>query len=155
MMDLGCYPLHWALSVFGEAPTAIDASATLTPVGVDESMTADLSFASGATAHLTSSMAAEMAFHAEMKLIGSTGEIEFINPLAPHHPLLPGRLRTTAGREADISSTPTYNYQLAAIIEALRSGAVLPTEGDNILRQQEALDEVYVAAGLRHLRYIS
>ena len=155
MMDLGCYPLHWALSVFGEAPTAIEASATLTPVGVDESMSTDLSFASGATAHLTSSMAAGMAFHAEMKLIGSTGEIEFINPLAPHHPQLPGRLRTSAGREAEISPTSTYDFQLAAIVEALRSGAALPTEGDMILRQQEALDEVYAAAGLRHLRYIT
>ena len=52
MMDLGCYPLHWALSVTGEAPSQIDATAELTPAGVDESLQASLTFPSGVSAHL-------------------------------------------------------------------------------------------------------
>lgn len=151
MMDLGCYPLHWALSVMGEAPSDVHATATLTPTGVDESLQAELSFGSGATAHLTTSMAPGARFRADMKLIGTKGEIEFINPLAPH---LGGRLRTAKGREAEISPITTYTWQLAAVLKGLQQGTELPTEGEMILRQQAALDAVYTAAGLRHLRYL-
>ncbi|MEL7109266.1 MAG: Gfo/Idh/MocA family oxidoreductase [Pseudomonadota bacterium] len=152
MMDLGCYPLHWALTVMGEAPQDVSASATLTPTGVDETLQADLGFASGAEAHLTTSMAPGTPFRAEMMLIGSKGEIIFTNPLAPHSR---GRLRTSMGREAEVSEIPTYTWQLAAVLKALQLGTALPTEGDMILLQQKALDDVYTAAGLRHLRYLS
>lgn len=154
MMDLGCYPLHWALSIVGETPDAITATATLTPAGVDESMSAELAFASGVTARLTASMQVEEPFRAEMTLIGSKGEISFVNPLAPHHELAPGRLATAAGRVAQISPISTYTWQLAAVLQALASGDSLPTEGEMILRQQRALDAIYDAAGLRHLRYL-
>ncbi|MEC7291224.1 MAG: Gfo/Idh/MocA family oxidoreductase [Pseudomonadota bacterium] len=154
MMDLGCYPLHWALSIVGETPDAITATATLTPAGVDESMSAELAFASGVTARLTASMQVEEPFRAEMTLIGSKGEISFVNPLAPHHELAPGRLTTAAGRVAKISPISTYTWQLAAVLQALASGDSLPTEGEMILRQQQALDAIYDAAGLRHLRYL-
>lgn len=154
MMDLGCYPLHWALSIVGETPDAITATATLTPAGVDESMSAELAFASGVTARLTASMQVEEPFRAEMTLIGSKGEISFVNPLAPHHELAPGRLTTAAGRVAQISPISTYTWQLAAVLQALASGDSLPTEGEMIHRQQRALDAIYDAAGLRHLRYL-
>lgn len=155
MMDLGCYPLHWALSIAGEAPSEIEASATLTPVGVDESLRADLTFASGVSAHLTTNMGAGAPFRADLKLIGTRGEITFINPLAPHNNFVPGRLTSSRGREAEISPISTYTYQLAAVCNALAIGKTLPTEGDMILRQQQSLDAIYEAAGLRHLRYLS
>ncbi len=151
MMDLGCYPLHWALTVIGEAPIQIEAQATLTPVGVDETMQAQLGFASGATARLKSSMAVDEPFRADLKIIGTKGEITFINPLAPH---MGARLTSSSGREAEISPITTYTWQLASIVEALASSSPLPTEGDMILRQQEALDAIYAAAGLKHLRYL-
>ena len=151
MMDLGCYPLHWALTVMGEGPSAIEASATLTHSGVDESLSADLTFASGAHARLTTNMAMGTPLRADMKLIGSKGEIEFINPLAPHQG---ARLRTLKGREAEISPISTYTYQLASVLRAIQLDTPLPTEGEMILRQQQALDDIYAAAGLRHLRYL-
>lgn len=154
MMDLGCYPLHWALSVTGQAPIAVSASATLTRSGVDERIKADLTFASGVTAHLTTNMGPGAAFRAEMKLIGTRGEISFINPLAPHNRFVPGKLVSSRGAEAEMSPISTYTYQLAAVREALRTGAPLPTEGERILRQQTALDEIYAQAGLTHLRFL-
>ncbi|MEL6861008.1 MAG: Gfo/Idh/MocA family oxidoreductase [Pseudomonadota bacterium] len=154
MMDLGCYPLHWALSVTGEAPSDIISEATLTGVGVDESMQAALAFPSGVTAKLSANMGPGSGFRADMKLIGTRGEIDFTNPLAPHHPMLPSNLKSSNGREAVISPISTYAYQLAAVFEALTTGKVLPTEGDMILHQQVALDAIYEAAGLRHLRYL-
>lgn len=155
MMDLGCYPLHWALSVVGETPSHVSSSATLTPSGVDESMHADLMFPSGVAAHLRTNMGPGAQFKADLKLIGSRGEIRFINPLAPHNPFVPGRLLSSHGREAEISPISTYTYQLAAVKRALETGAALPTEGAMILRQQTVLDAIYEMAGLRHLRYLN
>ena len=155
MMDLGCYPLNWALMVMGEDPRAIEASATLTPVGVDDTMSAQLSFESGAIANLETSMAVGESFRADMRLIGSKGEIEFINPLAPH---IGARLVLKRGTgavfEHKVSPISTYTWQLAAVAQAIGDGDPLPTEGAVILRQQAALDGVYEAAGLRHLRYL-
>lgn len=151
MMDLGCYPLHWALTIAGVAPSEITAKATLTKTGVDETLKADLGFASGVSAHLTTDMSPSTPFRADMKFIGSKGEIEFINPLAPHSG---ARLRSSTGRDAEISPISTYTYQLASVLRAIQLDTPLPTEGEMILRQQEALDGVYQAAGLRHLRYL-
>lgn len=151
MMDLGCYPLHWALTVMGEAPSDVQATATLTPAGVDETLQAQLSFGSGATANLTTSMAPGARLRADMKLIGTKGEIEFTIPMSPR---IGGRLRTAKGREAEVSPITTYTWQLAAVVKALQQGTELPTEGEMILRQQVALDAIYEAAGLRHLRYL-
>ena len=154
MMDLGCYPLHWALTLMGEGPKSVEAEAKLTPVGVDETMQATLEFESGAVARLKSSMAVDEPFRAEMRITGTEGLLEFKNPLAPHM----GASLSAGHSEAqmiarDISPISTYTYQLAAIVNALRSGAPLPTEGEMILRQQLALDAVYEAAGLAALRW--
>ena len=156
MMDLGCYPLHWALGVMEAAPSSMSARAQLTPTGVDESMQARLEFPTGATATLSASMAENEPFKAAMTIRGSKGEIEFINPIAPHNG---ARLALKIGpatiTHAEISPISTYTWQLAALISALETHEPLPTEGDMILRQQEALDGIYAAAGLRHLRYLT
>lgn len=150
MMDLGCYPLHWALSIMGAGPVSVEAEAQLTPVGVDETMAATLTFEGGAVARLACSMAEGEPFRGEMKIVGTTGEISFKNPLAPH---MGAVLTCTDGRKAVIEPISTYTYQLAAIVKALRSGEALLTEGEMVLRQQAALDAVYAAAGLGALRW--
>ncbi len=155
MMDLGCYPLHWALTVMGAAPTEVSAQAELTPTGVDESLQSHLVFETGAEAFLNCSMAPDQKFKASMHLIGTKGEIRFTNPLAPQ---LGARLELSQGPMtralAEISPITTYTYQLGALVAAIEEQRPLPTEGEIILRQQSVLDEIYTAAGLRHLRYL-
>ncbi|MEQ8177220.1 MAG: Gfo/Idh/MocA family oxidoreductase [Amphiplicatus sp.] len=155
MMDLGCYPLGWALNVFDAAPEKVEAKATLTKSGVDESMETALTFAGGAVAHLSTSMAAGEEFSASIEVVGSNGRIEFENPIHPHQPGRPASLKVVAdGREEllPIGRVSTYVYQLEAALDALVTGEKLPTEGAPMLRQQETLDAVYAAAGLGHLR---
>ena len=155
MMDLGCYPLHWALTIMGVAPTEFSATAQLTPNGVDESLQSHLIFEGGTQAYLSASMAPDQKFEASLRLVGTKGEITFINPLAPQ---LGSRLTLSQGpmtkTMTDISPVTTYTYQLGAIVTAIGEGRSLPTEGVVILRQQSVLDEIYTAAGLRHLRYL-
>jgi predicted dehydrogenase len=151
MMDLGCYPLHWALSLMGEGPSSVEAKAELTSVGVDEIMSATRGFESGAVAKLKTTMAEGTPFRADMRIIGTEGEIEFKNPLAPH---MGASLKIAGGADAVINPISTYTFQLAHIVNALATGMPLATEGEMILRQQLALDAVYEAAGLRSLRYL-
>lgn len=152
-MDLGCYPLHWARTVFGREPKSFNAKAELTARGVDETMVADLRFEGGGAASLYASMAESQSFEARLFIEGTAGQIEFNNPLAPQ---LGSRLvvsRNGQSEEIIVSLAPTYETQLAAVIEAIETGTPLPTEGEDTLGQQIALDAVYDAAGLRDLRF--
>lgn len=151
-MDLGCYPLSWALMATGTAPVEVTAEAELTSLGVDERLEAHLTFPCGITATLAASMAPGVKSAAHLTLTGSAGRIEFRNPLAPH---IGARLQLHAAagtREAEIDPGATYTHQLAAIDDALAEDVPLPTEGEIVLRQQSALDAIYTAAGLGHLR---
>jgi predicted dehydrogenase len=151
-MDLGCYTLSWALQVMHAAPVAVTAAAILTARGVDETLEANLTFESGATAALSASMAMGQPLAASLEITGTSGAVSFLNPLAPQRG---ARLALTAGgrtRAAPVSRLATYVWQLDSVLTALESGEALPTEGEAILRQQRAIDAVYQAAGLRSLR---
>ena len=153
-MDLGCYPVSWALAIMEEEPKKVEATATLTKRGVDESMTARLTFKNGAVAELSSTMAPGEPFAASLFVEGKKGSAEFDNPLAPH---MGAKLAVKTGKDTfdhDIDPTATYWYQLTDVINSLKTGMpALETEGEAILPQQRTLDRIYEAAGLRHLRY--
>ena len=153
-MDLGCYPLSWALMLMDAEPETIDAEARLTDRGVDESLTATLKFAGGAVAKLQSSFARGQPFKAALEIEGTKGSIKFDNPLAPHAggKLLSGSA-TLQKILRKVSRRTTYSYMIDAVVDGLQEGTPLPTEGEAILRQQRTLDAIYEAAGLRHLRY--
>ncbi len=153
MMDLGCYPLNWALQTVDRPIADISAQATLTDTGVDETMEVQIDFEGGVGAELHTSMHEDEAFSAALTITGSEATIHFRNPLSPHRggELLLERDGDTTAAPRD--TRPTYSYQLEAVVETLPDGPRLPTEGDIILAQQSALDEVYAAAGLSHLRH--
>jgi predicted dehydrogenase len=153
-MDLGCYPLSWTLNILRASPVSVEAKSVLTGRGVDASTSARLSFAGGATATLSASMAIGEPFAAHLHVRGTNGEIHFVNPLAPH---FGASLKLKSGdrvEEPRLSRLSTYAWQLDMVLDALQTGETLPTEGDAIIRQQEALDAIYVAAGLAHLRKV-
>lgn len=152
-MDLGCYPVSWVLNVLRNRPVHIEAKAELTPLGVDEKMRAVLTYPGGVRATVSASMAKGEGFAAQLKIKGTKGEIVYVNPLAPHYG---GSLTLTAGAKVlapRVSRVATYVWQLDTVLYALENNLGVPTEGDPVLMQQEVLDGVYAAAGLRHLRY--
>ena len=154
-MDLGCYPLNWALQTVRNRPAHIEAKAVVTALGVDERMDVVLTFPGAVKATLSSSMAEGEKFSASLLLKGTKGEIEFINPLAPHYG---ASLTLKAGAKTlsvRMSRITTYTWQLETVIHALENNLALPTEGEFIVKQQEVLDGIYAAAGLNHLRDLS
>jgi predicted dehydrogenase len=151
-MDLGAYPLSWALMLADVPLSRIEAEATLTPRGVDETMRAALTFDGGPVVELSASMKLGEPFSARLTVTGEAGEIEFVNPVVPH---LGASLTVRANersRSLAVSRVSSYTFQLAAVLQAFDTGEELPTGGEAILRQQSALDGVYQAAGLSHLR---
>jgi predicted dehydrogenase len=151
-MDVGCYALNWTLDIMDAEPHAVEAEATLTESGVDLEMDARLVFPEGAVVSLATSMAPTRALGRSMRIVGERGEIEFINPVSPH--IGGAAILRRDGREERLPPNPvtTYFHQLRAVLDAIRDGAPVPTEGAASLRQQRTLDRVYAAAGLSHLR---
>jgi len=79
MMDLGCYPLNWVLHLIKTDLHSVEASATLTPTGVDEAMNATLEFNGGVRAFIETSMSLKRHFSAGLHIFGEKGEIMFNN----------------------------------------------------------------------------
>lgn len=74
LLDLGVYPLAFAQLVFG-SPSVVQAVATLTPEGVDDTTAVTLVHPGGAVAALTCSISADGTWSATVA--GTEGRIEF------------------------------------------------------------------------------
>ena len=148
LMDLGCYPVHWIRVFVGEEPEILTASYHPNAMGADETIESTLRFPSGAEATVLASMAPEQMFSASFVVKGTGGTLEVENPVLPHngHSV---RI-TTAGllRTLTIGGDETYDYQLAAVVRAVTSGAALPTESADFIANMTAIDAIYRAAGL-------
>jgi predicted dehydrogenase len=148
LMDLGCYPLHWLRTLFGE-PEVRGAAATRNPLGADVTIVAELAFASGVSAVLAASMEPDVGLESSLVVEGDRGRLEVQNlvfPSAGHSIRLEidgvPRASTVAGDE-------TYDHQLDAVVRGLASGTPLPTEGADSVATMRAIDAIYAAAGVR------
>lgn len=74
LLDLGIYPLTFALTHFGENYTKLSGSAVLTDTGVDEQESFTLEYADGKMATLTSSISAFAGAYG--RISGTKGRIE-------------------------------------------------------------------------------
>ena len=148
MMDLGCYPIHWARSVVGEQPRVISANADWHESGVDIAMEAELEFPRGATANVSCSMSESLPDRLDAGLIvqGEKGTLVVENPLAPHvgHKLTLNTDRGAVSEQFD--NTPTYHYQMQHVVDVIGNGAKQLTGGTDAVENMRALDAVYRAA---------
>lgn len=153
MMDLGCYPLHWARTLLGSEPEVLSAMAVMGREGIDLSMTADMVFDGGVKASITASMVPGVKRSNWFKLIGTDAALHFDNPLAPHL----GYRVTLHPKDADEpiivaeegpGKITTYDYQLAHFLKCLAGEAepLLPP-ADGVANMQ-AIDTIYRAAGM-------
>lgn len=147
-MDLGCYPVHWLRSLTGAEPTVLTASATLNPLGADETIDATLAFPSGATGRVSASMTVD-TFAGRLVVTGERGTATLTNPLHPH---LGHSVHITSVTGADhaftVAGDETYDYQLEAFVTAVRDDAPSLTEGDDIVANMRAIDAIYATAGI-------
>lgn len=150
LMDLGCYPVHWCRSLLGEEPEVVEASAMFEPDGYDEEMRATLIFPSGVEARIECLMTPGWHYHALFKIEGERGTLVAENSLLPHlgHSILE---RIDGGfRQYTIGGGTTFDYQLAAIVAALKDGTHLPTEGADPIGNMTTIDAVYAKAAVQN-----
>lgn len=148
LMDLGCYPLHWARTLIGEEPRITDAQAKCLHEGVDVSMQADLAFPGGASGSISCSMAEGVERRAYLKLEGALGTLLMLNPIAPH---LGHEIQVTINGETEteiVSGNTTYDHQLDHVIRVINDGDAPLTGGDDALANMKAIDAIYRKAGL-------
>src|SRR5258705_4794042 len=126
LMDTGCYAVHLLRHLAQSEPEVRTARAKWTKGGVDRWLTADLAFPTGAEAQLTCGLLQPKLVSITARVIGSAGQIDVINFVAPQyfHRL---RVRTAAGRRGErVAGSPSYDYQLRAFVAAVRNGTAVP-----------------------------
>lgn len=148
LMDMGCYLVHMVRTLAGEEPAVEEAHATLLRPLVDKRMSARLRFPSGALAHLDCEMGALRWPQVDLEVRCTHRTLQVVNPILPH---VYNALRVAEGgvrRRESFARTPTYVYQLRAFADAVRTGASIPTNGADAVRNMLVVDAIYRAAGL-------
>jgi predicted dehydrogenase len=153
LMDLGCYPVHWVRSLFAGTPVVDAASATLNPSGADLSIRAELTFPDDVAVVVSASMVEGIQLKSALVVTGSRGTLTVDNIVFPSngHSIrleLDGvpYVTTVAGRT-------TYDHQLSAMLDGLRTGTRLPTEGYDSIGTMTVIDAIYEAAGFDRSRW--
>jgi len=152
LMDLGCYCIHLVRLAAGQEPTVERARATEGPPHVDVEFEADLRFPGGASAEIICAMnldrgKAQRRYEASLTIEGTHGRLEVDSPTLPHlrnHLRVRGRV----DRDEVVPGQTTYDYQLEAFVDALRTGRPPLTSGEDMLGNMRVIDAAYVAAGL-------
>lgn len=147
LMDLGCYPLHWARVTMGADPIVIAARAIIDRPGVDAAMEAELDFGGGRTALIRCSMNAAQR-EIFIRVEGEKGSIEFDNPVGPYrgHRIVT-RVGAAERREA-VAGLTTYDCQLQHVTEVISGRANAITGGADAVANMTAIDAIYRAAGM-------
>lgn len=147
MMDLGCYPLHWLRSFMGAEPQVVSASARLCELGSDTRVEAAFRFPGDVPATFLADIQ-DAPFRGYLRIEGENGSIELDNPCLPH---TGHSFRETIGgvvREYTVAGNATYDYQLAAFLDAIDTGAPLVTGGVDAIGNMAAIEAIYAKAGV-------
>lgn len=151
LMDVGCYAVNVCRFLAGSEPEVKSASARLIQPQVDHWMTSELLFPGGTSASLTVSLRSQIwNWRAFVKVTGEHGTLTVLNPFLPQffHRIT---VQSTAGRRPEsVPKHPTtYACQLEALVNSLRGGAAMSTDGVDGIKTMTVIDAIYSAAGLR------
>ena len=151
LMDLGCYPVHLLRTLMGVEPTVTEAKTVMSESGVDLGLEGHLRFPCGARGKVVCSMALDAKLEARLEIVGDAGQIDFINPLAPH---LGHKITITTGEEEHFKiakDKTTYACQLEHVLDVL-AGVAQPLTGSvDAIANMTVIDNLYAAAGVKRL----
>ena len=152
MMDIGCYALHahrtLAPALTG-TPRVVDAEASVrhgTP-GVDQWMKVNLRFPSGATAATHCDFTAD-EWRFSYRIVGTRGEAEVANFVLPQSDDRITIRTANSNTVEHLGTTPSFTYQLQAVIAHLNGDAVHPLPLTDAVETMRLIDDSYSAAGL-------
>lgn len=150
MMDLGCYPLHWARMIAGSEPTIASASAqTGMQPDIDIVMQASLEFPNGVAANISCSMQDGASKRSEIIVHGETGKLYMSNPIHPSFGHLISIEVEGETTTETVDGGPTYEYQLAHMLAVMAKKTLQLTGGEDAIANMVAIDAIYEAAGMK------
>lgn len=138
--DLGTYCVHWCRTVAGAEPQVMSVSRDLHGSGVDLATRAELGFPDEVRASINCDMRGPMMARLEVR--GTVGQVTVINPLAPQAGHV---IRVQIGDERRVESVEkvtTYQRQLEAFVQAVRTGKAPVTSGADTVAQMRILDAI-------------
>ncbi len=149
LMDMGCYPISFVRTMTGEEPTGVSAVtfAERSP-GVDRELRADLVMPSGVTVTVRCGMLSKRVIDLGARLVGDRGTVRILNPFAPQYF---SRVWVSTGdgkRTERPTRVPTYDYQLQAFVDAVRTGEPPVTDPEFAVANMSVIDMIYEATGL-------
>jgi len=154
MMDLGCYSLHvqrhLSLSLFNSELKVVSAHAREKKPNVDKFMSATVTYANGAQGDISCDMDYSH-FVSPLRITGTKGEIflpSFVLPGVDDRVIVKSNVSERTEYLGNVSS---YTWQLAAFAEYVRGADVL-TGIDDALANAQAIDSIYMAAGMEPRR---
>jgi predicted dehydrogenase len=142
LWDLGVYPAYWIRSAFAEEPVVVSAAQQLNARGADLRTSVQLQLPSGGVGTLECDMEAD-ALGVWLKVEGSEGMMEVLNPLAPQrgHAL---KLQVDGQSSTEQFTTKSsYAFQLEGFRDAVLHGTAVPTRG------KDSLDTIRLLAAIR------
>jgi predicted dehydrogenase len=156
LLDIGCYPVsfaRWIADCDEAAVTRVECDRTAS--GVDGSMRATLEFANGIVADIDCSLVKLIPMYA--RIIGSEGAIFVLQPFTPVYE--PGPLHLSVYlllvrrgmnvRSIRVPSVLTYQCQLEAFRDAVRTGAQPATTAEQGVANMHLIDAIYAKSGIR------
>ena len=147
LADLGCYPVHWLRHLAGEEPVITQASQILLPDGIDRRSEARLTFPSGPIANLITDMDPPHGERrAYVKVIGTTGSLTLINPIAPQygHELIL-KIDGLKTRET-FTKRSTFAFQLDGVVDAISLNTPVLTQGSDIIGNAAVMAAIRAAS---------
>lgn len=150
LMDLGTYPLQIARTIAGREPRVTRAAAIEGNPRIDLFIEAELDFGGGLTATISSDMREGIERMNYFEVEGAGGVVRFENPV---HPYRGCTITTPDGITTDADhprwqSVTTYDAQLAHLLASLGMGMPPLTDATSAVKQMQAIDDIYAAAGL-------
>ncbi len=155
LMDLGCYSLH-AVRMLGRLAGGAPQLVSVTGAehrdhpGVDEWVTAELTYPTGVTATAGCNMNGD-GLQMTLRVIGSKGEATAENFVLPQLDDRISLLTPADGagpRVEHLGTRLTYAYQLEAFAAAVRGGDPFVTDADDAVANMQLIDACYAGIGL-------
>jgi predicted dehydrogenase len=148
-MDVGCYAINLVRFLAEAEPEVERVSIRRSSPQVDRWMRAELRFADGRSGSVECSLFSAKLLSVRARVLGSRGELDVWNPVAPHlwHRL---RLRADgASRNERVPGEATYTHQLRAFVAHVRGKQRMSSDARDGVKNMRVIDAVYDRAGLR------
>ena len=149
LMDTGCYTVSILRHLMGEEPNVVSARAKRSSPEIDRYMEAKLQFPSGAVGHIRCSIWGWPMVSVSAKVVGTLGSITIANPVIPHVLYHHVKVNTpTLNRTERFWGPSTYDCQVEAFVDAVRTGSRPYTDGSDAILNMKVVDQIYRTSGM-------